>query len=173
MSSIEVNQDVTKSEDGNGGVGPLVSTNPLTTIANFLERYRSFVVSYPQLVLEIESAFRWISYLSTVGKWKNAELISELLYSTSNLLQLLNDGILRKAANIQLNAVSILRNFLVSWFTCLFLKNPFVEHLQTLLAVLEYTEVFSEFTARRLYGDVTRWTVIAAIQVSKYIFHDQ
>lgn len=43
-----------------------------------------------------------------------------------------------------------------------------VENLQLLLAVIEYVQVFSEFAAHRVYGEVGKWVIVGVIQISKY-----
>ncbi|CAG2184015.1 unnamed protein product [Oppiella nova] len=79
----------------------------LRAIRHRFHYYKTFVVSNPLVVSEMESALRWISYLITATKLNNNHIISELLYSCSSLLSLFNDTILRKSFNIKINAVSI------------------------------------------------------------------
>jgi len=103
------------------------------------------------VVSEMESALRWISYLITATKLNNNHIISELLYSCSSLLSLFNDTILRKSFNIKINA------------------NPIVENLELVLTFIEYIQVFSEFTAHRVYGLVGKWVIVSVIQITKVV----
>lgn len=77
--------------------------------------------------------------------------MSEFLYSSANILQLLNDQILRKTAGIRINV------------------NATVGHLQTLLQVLEYTSVFMEFTANSFSTQLGKWIIITFFQVSRFV----
>ena len=87
----------------------------------------------------------------TASKYNSSHLLSEFLYSSANLMQLLNDNILRKAANIGINV------------------DATVSHLQTLLQVLEYTSVLTEYSANRFASDFGRWIIIGCFQVAKAV----
>lgn len=52
----------------------------------------------------IKKQVLYFNFLAT--KYTHAQTISEILYASSSLLALLNDTILRKAANIKLSVVS-------------------------------------------------------------------
>ncbi|XP_021119942.1 peroxisomal biogenesis factor 16 isoform X3 [Heterocephalus glaber] len=73
------------------------------------------------------------------------------MYSASNLLVLLNDGILRKELRKKL-PVSLTQQKLLTW-----------------LSVLECVEVFVEMGAAKVWGEVGRWLVIALIQLAKAV----
>ncbi|RWS20420.1 peroxisomal membrane protein PEX16-like isoform X1, partial [Leptotrombidium deliense] len=76
-----------------------------------------------------------------------------LIYSCSNLLQMLNDYILRKASGLEIS----------------FKSSPEAEMLQVFVTLLEYIQVFSEFLAKRLTGELGRWIIIAVIQITKAV----
>ncbi|XP_013786235.1 peroxisomal membrane protein PEX16-like [Limulus polyphemus] len=118
----------------------------------WIERYKTFIASNPAFASQLESYLRWISYI-TAGRFEHSPIISELIYSASSLLGLVNDTILRKAANIPLHV------------------NTSVESLQRCLAILEYTEVFLEIASSRLGGPSIRWIVITVIQLIKTALH--
>ncbi|XP_073900804.1 peroxisomal biogenesis factor 16 isoform X2 [Castor canadensis] len=73
------------------------------------------------------------------------------VYSASNLLVLLNDGILRKELRKKL-PVSLSQQKLLTW-----------------LSVLECVEVFVEMGATKVWGEMGRWLVIALIQLAKAV----
>ncbi|XP_005216503.1 peroxisomal biogenesis factor 16 isoform X1 [Bos indicus x Bos taurus] len=73
------------------------------------------------------------------------------VYSASNLLVLLNDGILRKELRKKL-PMSLSQQRLLTW-----------------LSVLECVEVFMEMGATKVWGEVGRWLVIALIQLAKAV----
>ncbi|XP_069821438.1 peroxisomal biogenesis factor 16 isoform X2 [Dendropsophus ebraccatus] len=82
-------------------------------------------------------------------RFTDSHELSELVYSASNLLVLLNDGILRKE----------------------FLKPPPTDgpqqRLKNWLGVLESLEVFIEIGSARAWGDKIRWAAILVIQLLK------
>nr|XP_060159275.1 peroxisomal biogenesis factor 16 isoform X2 [Globicephala melas] len=85
------------------------------------------------------------------GRFADSHELSELVYSASNLLVLLNDGILRKELRRKL-PVSLSQQKLLTW-----------------LSVLECVEVFMEMGAAKVWGEVGRWLVVALIQLAKAV----
>lgn len=73
------------------------------------------------------------------------------MYSSSNLLQLLNDSLLRKTLPAKVDVPVA------------------VTHLQTLLQVLEYTSVLTEFGANAFAPKFGKWILIACFQVAKAV----
>lgn len=73
--------------------------------------------------------------------------MSELVYCLSNLLVLFNDTIIKKAGTFHIN--------------------DSVEKIKLWVTVVEYSEVFLELSAKKLWGTPGRWLVIVSIQIFK------
>ncbi|CAF87528.1 unnamed protein product, partial [Tetraodon nigroviridis] len=104
----------------------------------------------PAATAQLEGTSRTLSYL-IAGRFTASHEMSELVYSASNLLVLLNDSILRRDLR-GTGSMPVSQQRLLTW-----------------LSVLEYLEVFVEMGACKLWGEVGRWLVIALIQIFKAV----
>lgn len=114
-------------------------------VKDLIEKYKKFVTNNSESIGQIESAARILSYVAP----GSSGAVSELLSSIVSLVVLLNDYLLRNAANIQLQ--------LPLQKKC----------LAFCLTVLEYVEVFLELATFEKRGDRARWFTVVSVQIVK------
>ncbi|BFF97353.1 peroxisomal membrane protein PEX16 [Drosophila madeirensis] len=125
----------------------------MDTLKGMLKSYEAWVASNPDVVGDFETTAKWVSYF-IAGRISSSNVVSELVYTLSNMLVFYNDRIIDRARNAKEN--SVLR-----------LQSKLCYRLKVTLTTLEYSEVFIEISARRLFGQTGKWLVIALIQVFK------
>lgn len=114
---------------------------------DYLRKYVDFVKTNPRLTAEFEAIIRWSSYLIATRK---SPILSELLLSGANVLQLCNDIILRQSnSELKLNLDSC------------------ATQLKTFLSVIQSLELLAELYARDTYGNTVKWVTITVIQITK------
>ena len=120
-----------------------------TQIGLLRRKYREFVLHNPETVSKIESILRALSYILP-GRFGTSEVLAELVFSSSQILTLLNDGIFRDGKIICHNTTFSRNNPVLLWLT-----------------VLEYLEVFIELGAYQLWGEAGKWIVVVVLQIVK------
>ncbi|XP_050506669.1 peroxisomal membrane protein PEX16 [Diabrotica virgifera virgifera] len=120
----------------------------LFTLPELYHSYKSWVSKNPSSLGDWESSVKWISYF-LAGRINNSHVVSELIYCLSNLLVMFNDRIIKKAQKVHSNSTA--------------------ETIKLWLTVIEYSEVFCELSANRIWGNTGKWIVIVSIQVFKCI----
>ena len=142
--------------DGNLSVSNLLQkTQELITLGTsqailLQKKYRRFVLHNPENISKIESVLRALSYFLS-GRFGASEALSELVFSASQLLTLLNDGIFREGkSKVICEVTSCKRHRILLWLT-----------------VVEYLEVFIELGASRLWGEAGKWIIVVILQIAK------
>lgn len=127
----------------------LIARGTLQTLA-LQKKYRKFVLHNPETISKIESVLRALSYILS-GRFGASEALSELVFSASQLLTLLNDGIFREGkSKVTCDVTLFKRHRILLWLT-----------------VVEYLEVFIELGASRLWGDAGKWIIVVILQIAK------
>lgn len=119
----------------------------LFSLPEVYNSYKLWVSKNPQLAGDLESTAKWISYF-IAGRVNNSNITSELVFSLSNLLILFNDCIIRQSKKLPKSS----GNTIKIWLT-----------------ILEYSEVFIEISAKKLWGERGKWFIILFLQVAKCV----
>lgn len=115
------------------------------------QKYEQFVLHNPETISTVESILRALSYMLP-GRFGASEALSELVFSASQILTLLNDCIFREGGS------SLACDVTSSWSK---------QRLLLWLTVIEYLEVFIELGASRLWGEAGKWIIVVVLQVAK------
>ena len=114
-------------------------------LSEAIASYKQWVGTNPGLVTDCETVLKWSSYILS-GYVRNSAVLSELIFSSANLITFLNDRILSGKFE---------------------LKDHQYSRLESILSVVEMLEVFLEIAGLRFGGPAARWAVIVAVQVLK------
>ncbi|XP_017003920.2 peroxisomal membrane protein PEX16 [Drosophila takahashii] len=125
----------------------------MDSLKDMLKAYEAWVARNPDVVGDFETTAKWVSYF-IAGRISSSNVLSELVYTLSNMLVFYNDRIIERARNARENSV-------------IQLQSKLCYRLKVTLTTLEYSEVFIEISARRLFGQSGKWLVIALIQAFK------
>ncbi|XP_063989244.1 peroxisomal membrane protein PEX16 [Diachasmimorpha longicaudata] len=120
------------------------------SVARYLEAYKQWATSKPQVILDIESTVRCLSYF-IAGRFDSSSLSSELVYSMPNLFTLFNDHLLYTAKYAHLNLPQ------------------FQSQIKIWLTIIEYTEALIEVGAKRFWDERGKWLVIFLVQLFKSV----
>ncbi|EPE36976.1 hypothetical protein GLAREA_09139 [Glarea lozoyensis ATCC 20868] len=147
---------------------PLSSKLPhaLTLPPKWLSLYGNFITTHQSSVTQIESALRSLTYIIP-GRFRDAELASESLHSSIQLLSMYHDTLLTRAIS-KLPGMpkhqSPHNRYTKFWIQ----KSKFYRRVATLLSIVQYTELLWEMTAKRK-GERIRWRVVVVLEVVKAI----
>lgn len=115
------------------------------------QSYEKLVIEDPEWVAKIESSLSFVSFVLP-GHFRSSDIVSELVYFATKMLQLIHDLIYRRK-------FSAVHEFLWTEKT----------YLESALTTLEYTEAFLELGASRMWGEPGKWFMIFMLQIFKAV----
>ncbi|KFZ20650.1 hypothetical protein V502_03097 [Pseudogymnoascus sp. VKM F-4520 (FW-2644)] len=130
----------------------------------WLSLYSGFVLKNASSVAQIESALRSLTYIIP-GRFRDAEIASESLHSSIQLLSLYHDSLLARAvARLPgMPRVDNPHNRYTKYWTG---KSKVYTRVALVLQCAQYTELLWEMTAKRR-GEKVRWRVVVLIEALK------
>ncbi|KAF9143222.1 Peroxisomal membrane protein pex16 [Linnemannia schmuckeri] len=133
---------------------------------DFLKKYESFIFKNASQISSIESTLRSLTYILP-GRFDDADLASEALFSTLNLLGIYHDTILTKhVASLPAThrpTPSPLNRYTRDWQN----SSLTYRRIAMLLTVIQYTEVLIEMGVQKKWGQQYKWRVITALEAIK------
>ncbi|KAF1353396.1 peroxisomal membrane protein pex16 [Delphinella strobiligena] len=131
----------------------------------YLGMYGDFVTKNASAVGQIEGALRSLTYIIP-GRFRDAEIASESVHSSVQLLSLYHDSLLARAV-AQLPALQKKHQSPHNRYTRFWTqKSPSYKRLALALQVMQYVELLCEMAAKRR-GEKTRWRVIVLLESMK------
>ncbi|PBP25228.1 peroxisomal membrane protein pex16 [Diplocarpon rosae] len=133
---------------------------------HLLTMYSTFITKNQSSVTQIESALRSLTYIIP-GRFRDAELASESLHSSIQLLSLYHDTLLARAlAKLpgQSSPQSPHNRYTKYWIN----TSRFYRRVATVLAVVQYTQLLCEMAAKRK-GERVRWRIVVLLEVIKAV----
>ncbi|KAF9922780.1 Peroxisomal membrane protein pex16 [Linnemannia zychae] len=133
---------------------------------DFLKKYETFIFKNASQISSIESTLRSLTYILP-GRFDDADLASEALFSTLNLLGIYHDTILTKhVASLPVThrpTPSPLNRYTRDWQS----SSLTYKRIAMVLTVIQYTEVLIEMGVQKKWGQQYKWRVVTALEAIK------
>ncbi|XP_036326584.1 peroxisomal membrane protein PEX16-like [Rhagoletis pomonella] len=141
----------------------------MENLKRLIKSYEEWVAANPETVCDVETTTKWVSYF-IAGRISDSNVVSELVYTLSNMLVLYNDRIIDKSRDNNLLSDLARVNFDASTSVVARSNNKkekYVYRLKVMLTTLEYCEVLIEISAKRIFGNSGKWIFVAVVQFAK------
>ncbi|OLN94072.1 Peroxisomal membrane protein PEX16 [Colletotrichum chlorophyti] len=152
----------------------------------WLQMYDEFITKNASQVSQIESALRSLTYIIpgqnpfgsihrrllqsnhvATGRFRDAEIASETLHSSVQLLSLYHDTLLMRAlSRIPMTRLPSPHSRYTKHWTQ---HSPMYRRIAMLLQMVTYTELLCEMAAKRRGGERGRWRVVVLLEAIKAI----
>ncbi|KAG0346176.1 Peroxisomal membrane protein pex16 [Podila humilis] len=133
---------------------------------DFLRKYESFIFKNASQISSIESTLRSLTYILP-GRFDDADLASEALFSTLNLLGIYHDTILTKhVASLPAShrpTPSPHNRYTRDWQG----HSLTYKRVALALTIIQYTEVLIEMGVQKKWGAQHKWRVVTALEAFK------
>jgi peroxin-16 len=140
--------------------------NLLALPPKWLSMYGTFITKNQSSVTQIESALRSLTYIIP-GRFRDAELASESLHSSIQLLSMYHDTLLTRAIS-KLPGMPRQQSPHNRYTKFWIMKSQMYRRVATLLSMIQYTELLWEMMAKRK-GEKTRWRIVVILELVKAI----
>ncbi|KIV98576.1 uncharacterized protein PV09_09625 [Verruconis gallopava] len=138
----------------------------LSAPPRWLSAYSDFIIKNASAVSQIESALRSLTYIIP-GRFRDAEIASETVHSSVQLLSLYHDSLLAQALARLPGPKphpSPHNRYTRFWTQ----KSPTYKRLALLIQMIQYTQLLWEMVAKRR-SDRARWRVVVGLEMVKAI----
>ncbi|KAG0027468.1 Peroxisomal membrane protein pex16 [Podila clonocystis] len=133
---------------------------------DFLGKYETFICKNASQISSIESTLRSLTYILP-GRFDDADLASEALFSTLNLLGIYHDTILTKhVASLPAShrpTPSPHNRYTRDWQS----NSLTYKRVALAMTIIQYTEVLIEMGVQKKWGAQYKWRVITALEAFK------
>ncbi|KAJ3939732.1 uncharacterized protein N0V96_010518 [Colletotrichum fioriniae] len=132
----------------------------------WLHMYEEFITKNSSQVSQIESALRSLTYIIP-GRFRDAEIASETVHSSVQLLSLYHDTLLMRAlSRIPMARLPSPHARYTKYWTQ---RSPMYRRIAMLLQMVTYTQLLCEMAAKRRGGERSRWRVVVLLEAIKAI----
>ncbi|TPX64188.1 hypothetical protein SpCBS45565_g06030 [Spizellomyces sp. 'palustris'] len=135
-------------------------------MSNLIKKYEDFVLHNAPQISGIESGLRSLTYILP-GRFNDADMASEAIFATVNLMSLYHDTILSAAAHQQ-NPEAPTSNF-NRYTRHMLLSGGWYKKVAYTLTMVQMVEVLVEMGARKMGGGKGRGRVVLGIEVIKVV----
>ncbi|KIM85153.1 hypothetical protein PILCRDRAFT_349833 [Piloderma croceum F 1598] len=136
-------------------------------MSSSVARYESFLINNVSTISTLESSLRSVTWFLP-GRFKDAELASEALSASLNVMSLYHDTLLAKIAQNDpkykpLIPTSLHTRYTRAWSD----KNPRYKWAARALELIRFTELLVEMGLRRKVSSQNKWRAIVSLEVLK------
>lgn len=128
--------------------------------------YQHFLLNNATRITSIESTLRSVTWFLP-GRFKDAELASESLYTTLNILSLYHDRIITKVVSTLPSSQKPTQSSHTRYTSAWCAVSPTYSFLAHTLAVISRSQLLIEMLAARRLGSKRRWRVVLMLELIK------
>ncbi|RDB28796.1 Peroxisomal membrane protein PEX16 [Hypsizygus marmoreus] len=138
-------------------------------MSSSIARYEAFLVNNASSISSLESSLRSLTWFLP-GRFKDAELASEALSASLNVMSMYHDTLLARIVRNNRNYRPLIPSSLHTRFTRAWSeKNDRYKWAARLLQLITYTELVVEMGLRRKVSPKTRWRSVVLLELIKAI----